>query len=115
MTRPIFLDSRAMASTCTASASNTSLDRAFSFSRRLSVRVATPSLFSRRTKSLIARLLGSVPPSAAECLEQAGRIGIAVGFGLDQCQLGLLVCLFGDQHRDQGDRPQFALMLREIK
>src|SRR5580692_2658557 len=102
MTRPIFLDSRAMASTCTASASNISFDRAFSFPGRLSVRVATPSLFSRRTKSLIAMLLGSVPPSTAERLKQAGRIGKTIGLRLHQCQLGLLVSLFRDQHRDQG-------------
>src|ERR1700722_3561796 len=113
MTRPTLRVSRAMASTCFASASNMSFDRAFNFSGRLSVSVATPPLFSRRTRSLIARLLGSAPPSAAVALQQPGRIGIAVGLGLDPCQLRLLICLSGDQHRDQGDRPQFALMLRK--
>src|SRR3984957_12515213 len=115
MTRPTLRVSRAMASTCFASASNMSFDSAFNFSARFSVSVATPPLFSRRTRSLIARLLGTVPPSAAERLKQAGRIGKTIGFGLDQCQLRLLIRLFRVQHRDQRDRSHFPLVLREIE
>src|SRR5208337_2759589 len=115
MTRPIFLISRARASACSSSASNISFDSAFNLSGRFSVSVATPPLFSRRTKLLIVRLHGTVPPSAAERLKQAGRVGITIRFGLDQGQFREVVSLLCVQHRDQTDRSQFALMLSEIK
>ncbi len=49
------LVSRAIASTCSSSSSNTSLVSAFNFSGRLSQRVAAPPLFSRRTRLFISR------------------------------------------------------------
>src|ERR1700733_1169847 len=98
MTKPIVLVSRAIASTWSSSASNTSLVRAFSFSGRFSHRVAVPLLFSRRTKLFIARLLFAIPPPAAERLKQPRRVGIAIGLRLQQGQSGLGVGLLCVQH-----------------
>src|SRR5271156_4828944 len=108
MTRPTFLLSRAMAFMCLSSASNISLVSAFSFSGLLRVRIAAPPLFSRRTRSFIVRLLLTIPPSAAERLKQPSRVRIAVGFGLDVCQLRLLVGLLRVKHRDHADRSQVS-------
>src|ERR1700733_12677462 len=115
MTRPTFLASRPIATTCLFSASNTSLVSAFSFSGRFRGRVVVPPLFSRRTRSLIVRLLRTIPPSAAERLKQAGGVGKAVAFRLDECQLRLLIGLLCNQHCDHADRSQVSLMLSEIE
>src|SRR6202035_3693713 len=115
MTRPIVLVSRAIASTWSSSASNTSLVSAFSLSGRFSHRVAVPPLFSRRTKLFIARILFAIPPSATERLKQAGCIRVAIGLGLNQGQFRLGVRLFRVQQGRHADRPQRSLALREIK
>src|SRR4051794_8251177 len=46
--------------------------------------------------------VAAVPPAAAECLEQRGGVGEAVGFGLDLAEPGLLIGLVGVQHREIG-------------
>src|SRR5580700_1948079 len=114
MTRPIFLDSRAIALTCTFSASNTSLVRAFNFSGRFNHSVAKPPLFSRRTKSFMA-CPPAIPPSSAERLKQTRRVGIAVGLRLDQGQFRLLIGLLRVQHRHPADRPELSLARCKIK
>src|ERR1700735_1679505 len=115
MTRPTFLLSRAMAFMCLSSASNISLVRAFSFSGRLRVRIAAPPLFSRRTRSFIVRFLLTIPPAASQRLEKAGSIGIAIGLGLYECELRLVIRLFRVQHRDHADRSQFPLLSSEVE
>src|SRR5580658_125993 len=109
MTRPMVLVSRAIASTCASRLSNTSLVSALHLSGRFNVRVAAPPLLSRRTKLLIARFLRTIPPSAADRLEQARGVGITIGLGLHSRQHRLLVGLLRVEHRHQADRPQHAL------
>src|ERR1700722_7180781 len=104
-----------MRSSWCASASNTALDSAFNFSGRFNVSVATPPLSSRWTRSLIARLLLTIPPPAPERLKQPGGVGKPVAFGLYQRQLGLLIGLFGLQHRDHADGSEFSLTLGKIE
>src|ERR1700689_1621276 len=115
MTRPMVLVSRAIASTCASRLSNTSLVSALNLSGRFNVRVAAPPLLSRRTRLLIARFLLTIPPSAAERLEQARGIGVTIGLSLHPRQFSLLVGLLCIEHGHHADRPQRALALRKLK
>src|ERR1700691_6150863 len=92
-----------------------SFDSAFSLSRRFSVSVAAPSLFSRRIKLLIAWFPDPIPPAAAERLEQAGRVSIAIRLRLHHGESHLEQILFRAQHGDRTDRPQLALLPGQVK
>src|SRR5580704_1774504 len=92
-----------------------SLESALNFSGRLSVSVAAPPLFSLRTKSLIARLLLSIPPPAAERLKQRRRVGVSIRPGLNRRQRRRVVGLLRVEYGNQADRSQSALLLCEIK
>src|ERR1700742_1481170 len=92
-----------------------SFESALHFSGRLSVSVAAPPLFSLRTRSLIARLLLSIPPTTAERLKQCRRVGISIRPGLDQRQRRGVVRLLRIQHGNQADRSQGPLLLGKIK
>src|SRR5580658_10279911 len=92
-----------------------SLDSAFNFSGRFNVSVAIPPLSSRWTRSLISRLLPTIPPSAAERLKQARGIRVSIGFGLNESEFGLLIGELGVQYCDQGNGPQLALPHRQFE
>src|SRR5579872_2978213 len=57
----------------------------------------------------------SVPPTPAEGLKQARRVGVAVGARLDDSDLRLPVALFGVQQRYLADRAQLILLFGKIE
>ena len=69
-----------------SSASNTSLESAFSFSGRLSVSIARPRDLHAAPALIVQAPLGSIPPAPAERLKQRRGVRVAVGARLHQRQ-----------------------------
>src|SRR5581483_3292069 len=78
-------------------------------------RRATAEMIAQRAFILLLRQLPPIPPAAAESLEKGGSVGKAVGLGLHQIELRLLVSLLGAQHRQVSAVANAPLLLRKIE
>src|SRR5580698_9525045 len=115
MTSPTVRVSRAIFVTCSSRASISSLDNALSFSGRFSVSVTAPDSLLRSTRLLMHRISLTIPPAAAERLEQSHGIRVSVGPRLDHGELRLPVALLGIKHGHKTYSAELILALGKIK